>query len=30
MKKSLFTETQIIATLRKVDAGMKVDDVCRQ
>lgn len=30
MKKSRFTETQIIATLKQADAGMPVKDICRQ
>jgi putative transposase len=29
MKKSKFTESQIVAILKKADAGMKVADVCR-
>ena len=30
MKKSRFTESQIIAILKETDAGMKVEEVCRQ
>ena len=30
MKKSRFTETQIITILKQSDAGIKVDDICRQ
>jgi len=30
MKKSRFTETQIVAALKEADAGMKVADVCRK
>ena len=29
MKKSKFTDTQIIAVLREVESGMKVEEVCR-
>ena len=29
-KKTRFTESQIIAVLKEADAGMKVEDVCRQ
>lgn len=29
MKKSRYTEHQIIAILKEVDAGLKVQDVCR-
>lgn len=29
MKKSRFTEHQIIAILKEVDAGIKIQDVCR-
>lgn len=30
MKKSQYTEEQIIGALKQVDAGAKVDDVCRK
>ena len=30
MKKSLFGEQQIIKLLKEADAGMKVQDLCRQ
>lgn len=30
MKKSKFTESQIVAILKEVDAGLKVADVCRK
>lgn len=30
MKKSRYTEHQIISILKEADAGMKVQDVCRQ
>jgi putative transposase len=30
MKKSKFTETQIIAILKEADAGMMVKDICRK
>jgi hypothetical protein len=29
MKKSRYTESQIIGVLKEVDAGMKVEEVCR-
>jgi hypothetical protein len=30
MKKSKFTESQIVAILKETDAGMKVAEVCRK
>jgi putative transposase len=30
MKKSRFTEQQIISILKQADAGLKVQDICRQ
>lgn len=30
MKKSRFSESQIVSILKEVDAGMKVADVCRK
>ena len=30
MKKSRFTESQIIGVLKQVEAGQRVEDVCRE
>ena len=30
MKKSKFTDTQIISVLREVEGGMKVEEICRK
>lgn len=30
MKKTRFTETQIVSILKEVDAGFKVEDICRK
>ncbi|GAB5415721.1 MAG: hypothetical protein Cons2KO_33240 [Congregibacter sp.] len=30
MKRSRITESQIVGVLKQVDAGYKVDDVCRE
>ena len=30
MKKSRFSETQIVSILKEVDAGLKVEEICRK
>jgi putative transposase len=30
MKKTRFTETQIVSILKEVDVGLKVEDICRK